>query len=94
MQKTRPFRSAAYKAWVKSLPCCNCAAPADDPHHIKGVGNLSGAGLAAPDTYLMPMCRGCHSWIHTTPEAWPMQWEWIARTLAKAVDEGFNFAGG
>jgi hypothetical protein len=86
--KTKPYRSEAYKAWIKTQPCVMCGAPADDPHHLKGVGNLSGAGLTAPDTYLMPMCRGCHTYIHEDPGYWTDQWEWVARTLSKAISEG------
>ena len=86
--KTNPFRSQVYKAWIKTQPCVACGAPSDDPHHLKGVGHLSGAGMTAPDTYLMPMCRGCHAAVHTAPEYWPHQWEWVARTLSKAIAEG------
>lgn len=86
--KTKPIRLPAYKKWIKTLPCVICGAPADDPHHLKGVGHLSGGGLTAPDTYLMPTCRGCHNSIHATPEYWSQQWEWVARTLSKAIADG------
>jgi len=85
--KLSPIRSKKYKAWVVSLNCCNCGAPADDPHHAIGVGE-SGAGMTACDLLIMPMCRGCHTWIHNTPEAWPNQWMWISKTLQRAVKEG------
>lgn len=51
------WRSRKYLDWVKSLPCVMCGAPADDPHHLKHVGGLSGAGLTAPDGYVLPVCR-------------------------------------
>ena len=86
--KTPVWRSKKYLKWVKSLPCCVCKAPADDPHHIKGVGHLSGVGMTAPDQFTIPLCREHHNWIHTTPPQWHIQWEWVARTLAKAVQDG------
>ena len=89
MGKADPrWRSRKYLDWVKTLPCVMCGAPADDPHHIKGVGGMSGAGLTAPDWAVMPVCRQHHDEIHATPELWPNQWEWIARTLGKALEEG------
>jgi len=88
MQKVKAFRSSKYLAWVKTLPCCICGAPADDAHHIIGTGSLSGMGMKAADTYTMPVCRADHRFIHENPDVWVSQWEWIARTLAKAFDEG------
>jgi hypothetical protein len=85
--KTPAWRSKKYLDWVKTQPCCVCKAPADDAHHIKGLGHLSGVGLTAPDQYVMPMCRTHHHWIHANPTEWPNQWEWALRTLAKAISE-------
>lgn len=65
-----------------------CSAPADDPHHIKGVGRFSGAGLTADDILVMPLCRPCHGRIHADPELWQDQYEMICRTILKAVREG------
>lgn len=83
----KPFRSPKYLAWVKQQPCVMCGEPSDDAHHIKGVGHLSGVGMKAPDTFTMPVCRPHHDEIHRTPELWANQWEWVARTLARAVSE-------
>lgn len=88
MLKQKACRSRKYLDWVKTLDCCNCQAPADDPHHLIGVGKMGGMGITAPDTMVMPLCRGCRTLIHNTPSMWPMQWEWIARTLDKAISEG------
>ena len=85
MQKIPRFKSRKYLDFVKSLPCANCHSIADEAHHIIGVGGLSGMGLTAPDWATMPLCRPCHSLIHTTPELWPLQWEWVARTMAQAI---------
>jgi len=86
--KPRPFRSRRYLDWVKQQPCVMCGAPADDPHHLIGVGHMSGMGRTAPDTMAMPACRQHHDEIHATPELWPQQWEWVARTLDRAITEG------
>lgn len=82
------WRNRRYLQWVKTLPCVMCGQPADDPHHIKGVGHLSGAGITAPDWAVMPVCRFHHDEIHATPELWPLQWEWITRTLGAAIEQG------
>ena len=88
MMKSKAFRSKRYLQWVKTQPCVLCGSPADDAHHIIGTGNLSGMGMTAPDVFTMPACRQHHTTIHQSPEVWSAQWEWIARTLAKAVAEG------
>lgn len=84
----KAWRSRKYLDWVKTLPCVRCFAPADDPHHLIGVGGMGGTGTKAPDSMVMPVCRGCHTFIHSTPEIWSEQWEWIAKTLKRAIDEG------
>lgn len=88
MMKFKAFRSRQYLKWVKQQPCVMCGAPADDPHHLKGVGHMSGGGMTAPDSMVMPVCRRHHDEIHRTPELWDRQWEWVARTLDAALREG------
>lgn len=88
IHKFTRWRSDKYKAWVKSQACVLCGAPADDPHHIKGVGYLSGAGLTAPDYCLIPVCRPCHRRFHAEPELWESQWEHALRTIGKAIEQG------
>lgn len=87
------YRNRKYIDWIKTQPCCMCMVLGVDPHHLKGVGHMSGTGLTAPDTFAMPLCRPHHDEMHASPELWPDQWEYIARTLARAVEEGF-FASG
>jgi predicted HNH restriction endonuclease len=87
--KVKPFRSPKYIKWIKTLSCCNCEAVFEiDPHHLTGVGLMGGAGTTAPDSMAMPLCRRCHTLIHDRSENVDMQWEWIARTLNKAINEG------
>lgn len=87
------WRSRKYLDWVKSQQCVMCERRADDPHHIKGEGHMSGAGLKAPDYCVIPVCREHHREIHERPELWPLQWEWIVRTLGKAIDDGVLIEG-
>lgn len=86
--KQKRWRSKKYKDWVKTLSCCDCGRPADDPHHIIGRGDLSGMGLTAPDWALMPLCRSCHNEIHREIVSLELQWEWALKTIGKALDEG------
>ena len=93
IQKREHHRSRAYINNVKSLPCIfpGCGLiPCGSAHHLKGVGHASGGSLTAPDYWAMPLCleRGHHMLVQRTPEYWPMQWEWICRTLGRAIDEG------
>jgi hypothetical protein len=83
----KPIRweSPKYEAYVRNLPCIICGGPAE-PHHAKGIGGLSGVGLKAPSWAVMPLCRLCHESQHRNPTE--EQWEYIARTLGRAVEQG------
>lgn len=61
---------------------------AGDAHHIKGVGNFSGVAMKAPDQYTMPLCRSCHTAMHNNHDHWERQWEFVTRTLGKAISDG------
>ena len=87
MKPTR-YRNKNYLEWVAGLKCCVCGSHGGDAHHIKGIGHLSGAGLKAPDTFTMPMCRGCHTLFHSGQIDKTEQWEGVARTLARSISEG------
>jgi len=70
------------------LPCSIClATPCGDAHHIKGLGYLSGVGMTAPDSFAMPLCRNHHTRMHTDTTMWHDQWEYIARTQARWMEE-------
>ena len=69
MQKSPPWRSEKYLAWVRTQPCLMCGGPAE-AHHIKGVGNFSGAGVKASDILTMPLCHKHHDAMHMEPERW------------------------
>lgn len=86
--KESRWASEKYLAWVRDQPCCMCQSWPSEPHHLKGIGHLSGASLKAPDWATMPMCRQCHEKMHRGSSLWPMQWEYVARTLGRAITEG------
>lgn len=90
-QKATPLPK--YLKWVKTLPCALCGGPGGDAHHLVGVGHMGGMGMKAPDLMTSPLCRECHGRVHREPELWTMQWEWIARTLLQAQQEGILSAG-
>lgn len=87
--KKERYRSKKLIDLVKSLPCYYCGKTPVDPHHLIGIGHMSGGGLTAPDWTAMPLCRECHIRMHNTPLLWPEQWEIMARTLGKAIEDGF-----
>lgn len=84
------WASPLYLAWIRKQPFCCCCGEngtTDDPiipHHIKGVGHLSGGGLKAGDNWAMPMKASHHVRWHQHPN-YDIQWEWVARVLAVAL---------
>jgi len=97
LQKQPRWENKDYIKWVCTQDCVVCGEPGYRnnqivPHHIKGIGHLSGAGLKAGDNWAMPMHKFCHDgWhgdCHINQDILENQWEWVARTLAKAVEEG------
>jgi hypothetical protein len=87
--KRGPWRNSQYLAFVRTLPCCVCGGPADDAHHIVGVGQRGGTGTKPGDEDVMPVCRRDHDLIHCTPSMWPDQWAWVRRTQQAGVEAGF-----
>jgi hypothetical protein len=58
--KSKPYRSEAYKTFVRSLPCVICGSLPCDPHHIESMG----MGIKCNDTRTISLCRRHHSEIH------------------------------
>lgn len=80
------FESKRYRDWVKTLPCCLCGAPADDAHHVIGLRwSLSGMGMTAPDSFVMPLCRPHHNAVHQRPELQRLQPDWLRWTIARGI---------
>lgn len=80
------WRSKKYLAFVRSLPCCFCAHPADDAHHIIGMFGLSGMGLTAPDSYAMSLCRPHHAAVHASPDLQQQQPDWLRWTIRRGLE--------
>lgn len=84
------FRSPAYLAFVRSLPCCVCGSPANAAHHLKGIWHASGAGLKASDALSMPICDGpgdtCHRRIHSEPHLKWQQPIFLIETINAGLD--------
>ena len=90
LTKLTLWRSRAYLDWVKQQPSCISGLPADDPHHLKGHGY---GGVVAPDWAAMPLTREEHTTFHnmgwqTWEEEHGSQWQHVAKTLGKALDDG------
>lgn len=85
--KPTRWKSVKYINWIKQQSCIQCGSPAE-PHHLKGIGGMSGGSLKAPDWAVSPLCHPCHDEMHRKPELWPQQWGWIAKTLGQAIEEG------
>jgi hypothetical protein len=87
-QKDTRWRSEAYLAWVRSLPCAFCGMGPSDAHHVIGLGwGLSGMGLKAPCSFSMPLCRCHHRAVHDEPNLQTAQPQWLRWTLAKGLVE-------
>lgn len=80
-----------YTRWVKSLPCCACRVPADDPHHPYDVG-FGGKATKVPDYWCIPLCREHHDELHHDVGAWEScygsQLHHAFMTMTQAVHEG------
>ncbi len=89
LQKQTRWDSKKYRAWICTLPCVICGKDGWEdnqiiPHHIHGIGHLSGGGQKASDNWCMSMHVVCHTLWHLKPDH-EAQWEQVARTQAKAI---------
>lgn len=87
------WESPGYLDYIRTLPCVLTGEPADHAHHLIGTGGMSGMGLKAPDWAAMPVTFEAHARIHNSSELQAMQWEWIARTLGRALEDGALVVG-
>lgn len=85
--KLTTWKSKKYLAWIKTQPCAVCGDPSE-PHHIKGVGHMSGTGLKCSDLLVIPLCHFHHSEMHSNPDYWQDQWEMTCRTILNAANDG------
>jgi len=89
----KPYRNRNYLDFIKTLPCCGCGSPADDPHHIISVGLGGGMGTKPSDfPYAIPLCRPCHTLLHADVAEWEdangSQALFALLTVHQALDEG------
>ena len=61
--KLKPWKSKKYRDWVKTLPCVHTGMPADDAHHIRGLGGKT-AGKNS-DITCIPLTREAHTLLHS-----------------------------
>jgi len=85
--KQKRWYSAKYEKWVREQGCIICGQPGQ-VHHAKGIGNLSGVALKAPSWAAMCLCQYHHDGVQKYLLNKEYQWEWIGKTLGKAVEEG------
>lgn len=86
--KQKAFRSKKYLEFVRLLTCSVCATDQNIvAHHLIGIGGMGGMGTKAPDNMTMPLCPECHAMVHRSHLMWPDQWEYIAKTQARFIDE-------
>lgn len=86
--KNKQWRSPKYLAWVRKQPCCICGKPDSVAHHIIGCGNMGGMGMKAPDWATMSLCVSHHQKMHLFHDMQGDQFEYITRTLGRAIDDG------
>ncbi len=86
------IRNPAYLHYVKSLPCCYCGRPGDDPHHIE----TGGVGHKCSDYATVPLCREHHNAIQNNEHKINLEykgfdiWRECSTTLMKWFIGGNN----
>jgi len=91
-QKDHRFRSQAYLTFVRALPCAMCGTTQGViAHHLIGMWGMSGMGLKAPDSFVMPLCDGpgdtCHRLVHSHGHLRAMQPDWMRQTIRAGLAE-------
>ncbi|MFA5187430.1 MAG: hypothetical protein WC551_13205 [Patescibacteria group bacterium] len=63
-----PAKSRAYTTWLRDrrLPCALCGRPGDELHHF----GPHGLGQKPSDFHQIPVCRACHTRLHSAPTAY------------------------
>lgn len=58
--KIIPWRSTAYRNWIRNQDCCLTGAPGpNDPHH-ENIAGKSGMGTKISDEHLVPIQHNLH----------------------------------
>lgn len=59
--KPKRYENQAYLDWVRAHPCASCGKGGpSDPHHF----GRGGVGTKSDDTWVVPLCRVCHTLQH------------------------------
>lgn len=76
--KDPPWRSASYRAWIRTHACCRCGSGVNvecSHHPAKGHGST---GMKCTDARTLPLCNSCHARHHQRP----LEREWIEDRIA------------
>jgi len=91
--KYKPWRSAKYLKWVRSLPCEVCGTDQDiQAHHAIGQGHGIMGGKQS-DYHAFALCPLCHRRLHdmgvmTWESIYGTQREYVSGTIHRAIDAG------
>lgn len=65
LPKERRIRNPKYMETVRELPCLACRHPWNiDAHHVR-IAQASSTGMKVGDNWVVPLCRPCHTELHT-----------------------------
>jgi hypothetical protein len=86
------YRSEAYLALVRSLPCAQCGAKPSEAAHSNLLIHGKGRSIKASDAATFPLCRPCHTHFDqggvASEEAEALTHQWIADTHIRLVELG------
>lgn len=88
MEKSKPWRSPEYLAWVRGRACSHCHEVGFcEAHHVIGIfGGFIGGKVG--DQFAVPLCRDCHQDLHDGKIELVEQVYWLGRTLDVAFSKG------
>lgn len=86
IEKSKAWRCERYLKWVRSLPCCMSGEEGCQAHHVIGLNwGLSGWGMKAPDSFVMPLSPYAHGMVHKHAEWQWWQIEWLKQTIRQGL---------
>lgn len=92
LQKIKPWRSAKYRAWIRTLPCSATGKIHDiQAHHITGT-KQRGISTKVDDFYCIPLSAETHQFLHNNTEAFESRYgsqkELWEKTITTAIKKG------
>ncbi len=83
---TRPWRSRAYRAWIREQPCAACGAPPpSDPHHHTLKPGSKAMGVKVTDAWCVPLCRRCHDKLDSPGWSEKRFWATVGKEPRKII---------